>query len=52
MIYLSVVKMNSEGTHFDSNCWITERGCESVTEKSDPFLLYNINVELSSLIEK
>jgi hypothetical protein len=26
MIYLSVVKMISKGTCFDTNCWITDRG--------------------------
>jgi hypothetical protein len=30
IIYLSVVKLISEGTCFDTNCWITERGGESV----------------------
>jgi hypothetical protein len=30
MIYLSVVKLISEGTYSDTNCWITERGGESV----------------------
>jgi hypothetical protein len=37
MIYLSVVKLISEGTCSDTNCWITERGGESVIEKSNPF---------------
>jgi hypothetical protein len=37
MIYLSVVKLISEGTFFDTNCWITERGGESVIEQSNPF---------------
>jgi hypothetical protein len=30
MIYLSLVKLISEGTCSDSNCWITERGDEYV----------------------
>jgi hypothetical protein len=30
MIYLSVVKMIYEGTFSDTNCWIIERGSESV----------------------
>jgi hypothetical protein len=30
MIYLSVVKLISEGTCSDTNCWITERGRESI----------------------
>jgi hypothetical protein len=30
MIYLSVVKLIFEGTFSDTNCWITERGGESV----------------------
>jgi hypothetical protein len=30
MIYLSVVKMISEGTCSDTNCWITERGGKSI----------------------
>jgi hypothetical protein len=33
MIYLSVVKLISEGTCSDTNCWIIERGGESVIEK-------------------
>jgi hypothetical protein len=37
MIYLSVVKLISEGTCSDTNCWITERGSESVIEKFNPF---------------
>jgi hypothetical protein len=37
MIYLSVVKLISEGTFYDTNCWITERGGESVIEKFNPF---------------
>jgi hypothetical protein len=32
MIYLSVVKLISEGTFSDTNCWITERGVELVIE--------------------
>jgi hypothetical protein len=32
MIYLLVVKLISEGTCSDTNCWITERGGESVIE--------------------
>jgi hypothetical protein len=30
MIYLLVVKLISEGTSSDTNCWITERGGESI----------------------
>jgi hypothetical protein len=30
MIYLSVVKLISEGTWSDTNCWITKRGGESI----------------------
>jgi hypothetical protein len=30
MIYLSVVKLISEGTFSDTNYWITEKGGESV----------------------
>jgi hypothetical protein len=30
MIYLSMVKLISEGTCSDTNCWIIERGVESV----------------------
>jgi hypothetical protein len=37
MIYLSVVKLISEGTCSDTNCWITERGGESIIEKFNPF---------------
>jgi hypothetical protein len=37
MIYLSMVKLISEGTLSDTNCWITERGGESVIEKFNPF---------------
>jgi hypothetical protein len=37
MIYLSVVKLISEGTCSDTNCWITERGGESVIEQFNPF---------------
>jgi hypothetical protein len=37
MIYLSVVKLISERTCSDSNCWITKRGSESVIEKFNPF---------------
>jgi hypothetical protein len=34
MIYLSVVKLISEGTDSDANCWITKRGRdESVIEQ-------------------
>jgi hypothetical protein len=33
MIYLSVVKLIFEGTCSNTNCWITERGSESVMEK-------------------
>jgi hypothetical protein len=37
MIYLSVVKLISEGTFSDTNCWITERGGESVIEQFNSF---------------
>jgi hypothetical protein len=37
MIYLLVVKLISEGTYSDTNCWITEMGGESVIEQSNPF---------------
>jgi hypothetical protein len=37
MIYLSMVKLISKGTYFDTNCWITERRGELVIEKSNPF---------------
>jgi hypothetical protein len=37
MIYLSVVKLISEGTCSDTKCWITERGDELVIEKFNPF---------------
>jgi hypothetical protein len=37
MIYLLVVKLISKGTYFDTNCWITERGGESVIEQFNPF---------------
>jgi hypothetical protein len=37
MIYLSVVKLISEGTYSNTDCWITERGGESVIEKFNPF---------------
>jgi hypothetical protein len=37
MIYLSVVKLISEGTFSDTNCWITERGGESVIGKFNLF---------------
>jgi hypothetical protein len=30
MIYLSVVKLISEGICSDTNCWITESGGESI----------------------
>jgi hypothetical protein len=30
MIYLSMVKLISEGTFSDTNCWITESGGELV----------------------
>jgi hypothetical protein len=30
---LLVVKLFPEGTYYDTNCWITERGFESVIEK-------------------
>jgi hypothetical protein len=32
MIYLSVVKLISKGTFSDTNCWITERGDESIID--------------------
>jgi hypothetical protein len=44
MIYLSVVKLISKGTYYDTNCWITKRGGESVIEKSNPFKPYNASV--------
>jgi hypothetical protein len=34
---LPVVKLFPEGTNSDTNCWITERGDESVIEKFNPF---------------
>jgi hypothetical protein len=37
MIYLSVVKLISEGTFYETNCWITERGGELVIEKFNIF---------------
>jgi hypothetical protein len=37
MIYLSVVKLISEGTFSDTNCWITERGGESIIEQFNFF---------------
>jgi hypothetical protein len=37
MIYLSVVKLIYEGTFSDTNCWITERGGESIIEKFNHF---------------
>jgi hypothetical protein len=37
MIYLSVVKLISEGTCSDSNCCIIERGGESIIEKFNHF---------------
>jgi hypothetical protein len=44
MIYLSAVKQIYEGTFYDTNCWITERGVESVIEKSNPFQPQNASV--------
>jgi hypothetical protein len=41
MIYLSVVKLISEGACSDTNCWITERRDESIIEKYYPFKPYN-----------
>jgi hypothetical protein len=32
MFNLSVVKLISEGTFSDTNCWITKRGGESIIE--------------------
>jgi hypothetical protein len=37
MIFLSVIKLISEGTHSDTNCWITESGGEYVIEKYNLF---------------
>jgi hypothetical protein len=37
MIYLSMVKLISEGTCSNTNCWITERGGESIIEKFNHF---------------
>jgi hypothetical protein len=37
MIYFSVVKLISEGTCYDTNCWIIERGGESIIEQFNPF---------------
>jgi hypothetical protein len=44
IIYLSVVKLISEGACSDTNCWITERRDESVIEKSNHFKPYNPSV--------
>jgi hypothetical protein len=44
MIYLSVVKLISEGAYSDTNCWITEKRGESVIEKFNPFKPYNPSV--------
>jgi hypothetical protein len=44
MIYLSVVKLVSEGTCYDTNCWITERGGGSIIEQSNPFQPKNASV--------
>jgi hypothetical protein len=37
MIYISLVKLISEGTCFDTNCWISEMEGESAIEKYNPF---------------
>jgi hypothetical protein len=44
MIYLSLVKLISEGTCSETNCWITEKGDESVIEKFNMFCPYNASV--------
>ena len=37
MIYLLVLKLISKGTGYDTDCWITERGGESVIKKFNHF---------------
>jgi hypothetical protein len=44
MIYLSMAKLISEGTYSDTNCWINERGGESVIDQFNHFQPYNASV--------